>query len=409
MKILIYSMHFWPEPTGIGKYSGDMAFWFSQRGHDVRVICSPPWYPHWKVQKPYSGRRYQSEQVNGLVVYRCPIWVPRRVRGFTRILCLGSFACTSIFAALRSMAWRPDVVVSVEPPFFCLPTALMVARLTGAKAWLHIQDFEVDAALQLGLFGIPGSGRLLRGIESFLFRRFDRCSTISDKMLELLKSRCGKPERCLLFRNWVDLQAVRPLDMPSTFRQVTGVKANQKVALYSGNMGEKQGLEIIVDAARILQYRDDIVFVLCGNGAAADRIRALGSQLPNICWLPVQPAEHLNSLLNLADIHLLPQRADAADLVMPSKLTGMLASGRPVVATASPGMQIHDVVSKCGLAVEPGNPNDFAAAILKLADDSDLRDHLGKRSREIAESELCMEAVLGRFEEDVLQVCGKAP
>ena len=400
-------MQFWPEPTGIGKYSGDMAFWLSHKGHDVRVICSPPWYPQWKIQKPYSGTRYKREQVNGITIDRCPTWVPKRVSGITRILCLTSFALTSVLVALRAVWWRPDVVFAVEPPFFCLPSALTVARLTGAKAWLHVQDFEVDAALQLGLFRMPGSGRLLRWIESFLFRRFDRCSTISEMMLKFLKTRSGKPARCLLFRNWVDLRTIHPLDKPSCFRQELELEPHQKVALYSGNMGEKQGLEIIVEAARMLQYRKDLVFVLCGNGAAADRIRDLGNHLPNIRWLTVQPTEQLNSLLNLADIHLLPQRADAADIVMPSKLTGMLASGRPVVATATAGTQISNVVETCGLTVEPGNPDDFAAAILQLTDNANLRAQLGNRARVIAESELCMEEVLQRFEQDLLNVCNQ--
>ena len=405
MKIMIYSMHFWPEPTGIGKYSGDMAFWLAGQGHEVRVICSVPWYPQWKVQEPYSGARFQLEHVNGLQISRCPVWVPAQPSGLTRIICLASFALTSLFASFRGLIWRPDIVFSVEPPFFCLPAALTVAKLTRAKAWLHIQDFEVDAALQLGLFRVPGCGRMLRWIESFLFRQFDRCSTISEKMLELLKKRSGNPEQCCLFRNWVDLEAIHPQNVPSSYRAQMALEDQQRVALYAGNMGEKQGLEIIIQAAHALQSREDLVFVLCGNGAAADRIRALGSALPNIRWLPVQPIEQLNSLLNLADIHLLPQRADAADLVMPSKLTGMLASGRPVIATASPGTQVYAVVSKCGLTVEPGNVADFASAILRLVDDIELRAQLGRRAREIAVSDLCIEAILTHFEEDLLRIC----
>ncbi len=406
MKILVYSMQFWPEPTGIGKYSGDMAFWLARKGHEVRVICSAPWYPHWKVQEPYSGARFQVEHVDGLRINRCPVWVPARPNGLTRIICLATFALTSLSASFRALIWRPDIVFSVEPPFFCLPAALTVAKLTGAKAWLHIQDFEIDAALQLGLFRVPGCGRLLQWTESFLFRRFDRCSTISEKMLELLKKRSGKPEKCRLFRNWVDLEAIHRQHVPSSFRVLLALKDHQRVALYAGNMGEKQGLEIIIQAADALQTRDDLVFVLCGNGAAADRIRTMGSQLPNIRWLPVQPIEQLNSLLNLADIHLLPQRAGAADLVMPSKLTGMLASGRPVIATASPDTQIYDVVSKCGLTIQPGNPNEFVAGILKLLDDKDLRERLGLHARKIAESELCMDAILAGLEAGMLETCG---
>ena len=207
------------------------------------------------------------------------------------------------------------------------------------------------------------------------------------------------------FRNWVDLQAIHPIEGQSSYRELLSLQDHQRVALYAGNMGEKQGLEIIIEAARRLQFREDLVFVLCGNGAAAERIRALGSQVPNICWLRIQPIQQLNSLLNLADIHLLPQRTAAADLVMPSKLTGMLASGRPVVATAAPDTRIYKVVSKCKLTVEPGNVADFAAAMLRLADDRELQKQLGRRAREIAESDLCMEAVLTHFEEDLLRIC----
>ena len=228
-------------------------------------------------------------------------------------------------------------------------------------------------------------------------------------MLELLRDRCGTHERCLVFRNWVDLVAIRPIETESEFRKVLGLVPDQKVALYAGNMGEKQGLEIVVEAARLLPHREDVVFVLCGHGAAVDRIRSLGNQLSNIRWLPVQPAEQLNSLLNLADIHLLPQRADAADLVMPSKLTGMLASGRPIVATATPGTQIYDVVSRCGLTTVPGDPQAFAAAILKLSDDPELRGQLGIRAREIAESDLSIEMVLTGFEEELQKVHAKKP
>ena len=120
----------------------------------------------------------------------------------------------------------------------------------------------------------------------------------------------------------------------------------------------------------------------------------------------MQPLEDLNSLLNLADVHLLPQRADAADLVMPSKLTGMLASGRPVVATALEGTQIFSVVSKCGLVVEPGNPRAFADAVESLLDNDDVRTALGGEARQLAESELGIEPILKAFESELVDLQG---
>lgn len=105
-------------------------------------------------------------------------------------------------------------------------------------------------------------------------------------------SRSGKREVCLLFRNWVDLQAIQPLDTPSSFRQELSLEPHQKVVLYAGNMGEKQGLKIVVEAAKLLQSQQDLVFVFCGNGAAAEKIRNLGRHLPNIRWLPIQADRH---------------------------------------------------------------------------------------------------------------------
>ncbi len=151
------------------------------------------------------------------------------------------------------------------------------------------------------------------------------------------------------------------------------------VVLYSGNMGEKQGLEIVIEAARALTDELALHFIMCGQGAAYARLRKLAEGLDNIKWLPLQPIDKLNELLNAADIHLLPQRADAADLVMPSKLTGILASGRPVVATAHPGTEVWNVVQGRGITVEPGNVEAFAGAIQKLAGDAERRKALGRR------------------------------
>ena len=139
----------------------------------------------------------------------------------------------------------------------------------------------------------------------------------------------------------------------SRYRDELTISDEVCVALYSSNMGEKQGLEIVLEVARQLQHEPDLLFVLCGEGAARERLMKLGAGLGNVRWLPLQPAERLNELLNLADVHLLPQRSDAADLVMPSKLTGMLLSGRVVLATAEAGTQVARMVSPCGKVVKP--------------------------------------------------------
>lgn len=409
MKVLIYGLNFWPEEIGIGKYSGEMAAWLAARGHDVRVICAPPYYPDWKVRAGYSGWRFRREQWQGVDVRRCPIWVPAKVSGLKRILHLASFAIASLPEAVRAIAFRPDVVFVLEPPLFCAPAAVVASRLSGAKAWLHVQDFEVDAALDLGILKFPGLRQLAVWAERWILRRFDVCSTISPRMIDRLRQKSNSAQPLVLFPNWVDGETVFPLQHPSSFRTELNLASHQLVALYSGNMGGKQGLETVIEAARLLQHRDDFVFVMCGNGAGRENLQQLASGLPNVRWLPLQPLERLNELLNLADVHLLPQKAEAADLVMPSKLTGMLASGRPVLATALPGTQVHAVVEKVGVNVPPGNAAAFAAGLEQLLSQPAERLRFGAAARTIAVEELGRERILNSLERQFQQLTSNQP
>jgi colanic acid biosynthesis glycosyl transferase WcaI len=141
MKVLIQGIHFTPELIGVGKYSGEMANWLAARGHEVRVVMPPPYYPHWKVNEGYSntwhkekGQEQESSGAGSLVVYRCPLWVPAKPTGIKRVLHLASFALSSFPVMLSQIFWRPDVVIVVEPPLFCAPLGWLVARLSGGKA-----------------------------------------------------------------------------------------------------------------------------------------------------------------------------------------------------------------------------------------------------------------------------------
>lgn len=394
-------MNFAPELTSTGKYTSEMAFWLAEQGHEVRMVSAPPHYPAWRVSEGYSPYRYKRERIQGVEVFRAPLWVPAQPTGLTRLLHLASFALASLPSLLAQWRWKPDVVWVVEPALMCAPAAVTFARLRGAKAWLHIQDYEVDAAFGLGLI----KGRRLRGwvlsAERWLMNRFDRVSTISGRMMDRAKAKGVPDEKRVFCPNWVDISAITPLIGPSPYRAELGIGAEATVALYSGNMGNKQGLEILADAARLLVERPDIQFVFCGGGAGLADLKQCCAGLANVRFLPIQPLERLSDLLGMADVHLLPQRADAADLVMPSKLTGMLASGRAVVATAHENTELGRVVTAgaaCGLIVEPEHPEAFAQAIAELADAPERRAAMGSGGRAYAERELDQEAILKRFE-----------
>ncbi|BBP44492.1 glycosyltransferase WbuB [Thiosulfativibrio zosterae] len=400
MKILLISTNYSPELTGIGKYSGEMTEWLAKHGHDVRVICAPPYYPEWKVSEDYSAWKYQKQSSENLTVYRCPIWVPAKPSGLKRLLHLASFALTSLPVVLRHIFWRADVIICVEPPLFNSFGAILTSKLSGAKSILHIQDFEVDAAFELGIVKANWLKRFIYGVERFLMRRFDKVSTISEAMLKKLDEKDIAKDKQLFFPNWVDTSFIHPLSTVSEYRSELNIPLDKPVVLYSGNMGEKQGLEIVIEAAKNLA-NDNIQFIMCGSGAALDRLQTLAKGLDNILWLPLQPFERLNEFLNLADIHLLPQQAGAADLVMPSKLTGILSSGRPVVATAQQGTQVACVVEGKGMVVAPADSEAFSAAIKTLANNPKLRNELGINARTYAENNLEYNSIMSNLETEL--------
>jgi colanic acid biosynthesis glycosyl transferase WcaI len=215
-------------------------------------------------------------------------------------------------------------------------------------------------------------------------------------MVERLLTKGVSAERTRYFPNWVDTAHVRPSHQCPGYRQQLGIAGDAVVILYSGSLGAKQGLPVIPQMAKALAHRTDVQFVVCGDGVLKPQLEAAAVGLPNMHFLPLQPFDRLGDLLCMADIHFLPQSPDAADLVMPSKLSGMLASGRPVIATCRPGTELNSVVSTCGLVVPPEDSAALAAAIIRLADDPELRRDLGRRARSHAEAHFEREAVLGR-------------
>jgi len=410
LRILLLGLNYAPELTGIGKYSGEMMEWLAGRGHEVRVVTTPPYYPAWKVRADYRWWQYRREiSLAGARIYRCPVWVPGSPSGISRLIHLASFAVSSLPVALGMTGWDPDVVITVEPALMNAPVALLVAAMSGAASWLHIQDFEVDAAFDLGL--LPSGGwiqRIALAVETATMKRFRYVSSISPNMVKRLLAKGVDGARAVLLPNWVDVDEVYPLCEENGYRQQLGLREKQILLLYSGNMGMKQNLGILPELARKFAGRSDLHFLFCGEGAFRPRMEELTAGLGNVTLLPLQPAERLNELLNAADIHLLPQSGQAADLVMPSKLTGMLASGRPIIATAAAGTQVADVVEMCGIAVDPDNPDELERAVELLAADSGLRRRLGAAARSYAEEHLGRDEVLQRFADELAAMAGRS-
>lgn len=400
--VLLVTLNYAPEPVGIGPYSAGLAEALAARGHRVEVLAGHPYYPQWQVPADYAGRGWVSAAENGVQVTRCPHYVPAEPSGVRRVLHLASFALSALplalRAALRGGGQRPQVVMVTAPALLSVLTAWLAARLAGAALWIHVQDFEVEAALATGLMdqgSVPA--RLGRWLESWVLRRGERVSTISPQMCAKLRDKGVDPARVLEVRNWADSRFAADPAGAAAIRAEWGLEG-ALVALYSGNIARKQGIEILVEAARLLHHRRDIRFVICGEGPNRVELERLAQGLDNVQLHDLQPAQRMGAMLTMADLHLLPQIAGAADLVLPSKLTNMLASARPVIATADPGTGLYGEVDGCGTLTPPGDAAALATAIERAADDPERRATWGQAARQRAEERWMKDAIIDRVD-----------
>lgn len=367
LKVLVVGINYAPEITGIGKYTSEMCEWLVLRGHKVRVITAPPYYPHWSVNSPYSASRYQREMLNGVSVTRCPLYVPQKPGTVTRILHLLSFALSSLPILLSQVRWKPDVVVNPVPALFSSPGAALTARLADAACVVHVQDYEVEAMLGLNMSGSAVSG-LARWFERTVLRRFDRVSTISMSMMKKAKAKGISPERLLYFPNWSDTAHFRGATESKKLLRSLGVPETGKLVLYSGNMGDKQGLEIVIDVAKRLAEKN-YFFLLVGEGAGRKKLELLAQdhKLSNVAFAPLQPWDAVPALLASADCHLVVQKKGVADAVLPSKLTNILAVGGNAVITAERETELGILCERhpnIAVLAEPENVEELEKGVI---------------------------------------------
>lgn len=411
--LLLYSLNYSPELTGIGKYNGEMVNWFADKGEAVRVICAAPYYPEWECHADYSNKVYQSEESGHTHVTRCPHFIPRNPNTIRRLLHLISFALSSAIPLFFSCWRKPRVLMVVQPTLFCTPLALLFCKLFGIKSLLHVQDFELDAMFGLSMTKSGSQGALAKlafRVERFILRSFDAVSTISHSMMAKAQSKGVDPERILFFPNWSDTQFVHPDIDGSPLRKEWGVKDDEKLVLYAGNIGAKQGLELLLEAAAALADNNKVKFFIVGSGAHKEVLenQSRSRGLNNVYFKPLLPWEAVPTMLAAADVHLVIQRKGAADAVLPSKLTNILSAGGHAVVTAEPHTELGRIAAKHpGIfsCVDPENLDAFLHGLeSELAAAS--QNAVNPIARRYAETNLNQDAILARFRSDLELLVG---
>ena len=407
---LLIGYNFHPEPTGIGKYSGEMIHWLAERGYACTVLTTYPYYPYWKVQEPYVKQRfwYNTEKIDftsggSITVHRCPMYVPAQPSGVKRILLDFSFLVSATLKLVHlAMQTKLDVVFVVAPSFQFGLLGILYKKLRKSKFVYHIQDMQIEAARDLGMIKSEKLINYLFRAEKYIFDNADVISSISHGMIQGIYKKAHKS--VLLFPNWADTQVFYPIKNRATLKREFGFEETDKVVLYSGAIGEKQGLEGVLQAADYHRANQQLQFVICGSGPYKDKLIGLaqGLQLQNIHFLPLQPFDKFNRFLNMADVHLVIQKSDASDLVMPSKLTTILAVGGLALITANENSSLYSLVHEhgIGLLVRAEDQHALNEGILKAVSEDNRT--ITDNARLYTEANLSIDNVMEAFTSSVV-------
>jgi colanic acid biosynthesis glycosyl transferase WcaI len=405
MRILIYGINYAPELTGIGKYTSEMCEYLVMRGYEVTMITAFPYYPEWKIPEEYRNKILLKERHNGVTVKRSYLYVPSKVTTKKRILHEMTFILSSFVNLITTK--KPDILIVISPPLCLGLTAYMAGRLKRVPFVFHVQDLQPDAARDIGMLKKGIFIRLLYKIENYIYERASLVSTISGGMRRKIISKGINPGKVFFFPNWVNTDFIRQWERNNIFRKNNGL-GSKFLVVYSGNIGIKQGLDTILDVANRTRDMDDIVYLVVGDGAYKENLFRKNKKmaLNNVKFLPVQPRDMLPYLLSAADISLVPQQKTVTDIVMPSKLIDILASGRPVIAGAKPGSEVYNVIKNygCGIVVEPENPDQMYKAVIDLYNNRDKAEEYGRNGRRYAIENLSKEPILKAFEQRIVKI-----
>jgi glycosyltransferase involved in cell wall biosynthesis len=392
--ILIVGINYAPESTGIGPYTTATAEHVARTAASVTVLTGLPSYPEWQVQPEYRGRRQFRETCNGVDVQRLWHTVPRRQDAARRGLYEASFLA---HAASRRLSRRPDLVIGVTPALAGAVAAAHLADRYDAPLVLVVQDVLGAAATQSGIAGGGRVAEVVARAEGRTLRRASEVIIVADSFQTPLRQYGIDKDRLHTIPNWSRLPSPRR-DRDAERRRLGWSDAT--IVLHSGNMGLKQGLEVVVEAARLTRDQRNLRWVLMGDGSQRSALQRLGADLPNLDFLPLCATEDYPEVLAAADVLLLCERPGVLDMSLPSKLTSYFTSGLPVVSAVSPGGSTARELGRAGAPAptEPGNAPALVEQVLALRRDPQRRARHAAAGARHASQNLTFAAAVGRLD-----------
>ncbi|AXK36796.1 glycosyltransferase WbuB [Streptomyces armeniacus] len=393
-RLLLVSTNYAPEQAGIGPYATQIAeHWAADADAEVHVLTGLPHYPAWRTSPAYRGVWRTVEDRAGVRVHRRRHTVPPRQTAVRRALYEASILAHGVLAPPRTDG-PPHAVLAQLPSLAGGLLGARLARRHGVPFVPVVQDLMGAAAAQSGIRGGDRAASAAAAVERRVLRAATLTGVIHESFVDKVAAMGVPPERIRLVPNWSHVSG------PSQPRAVTrarlGWDDGRTVVLHSGNMGLKQGLDVLIDTARL---DPELRIVLMGDGNQRARLSALADGLPNVDFLPSAATRDFPDVLAAADVLAVTQRASVLDMSVPSKLTSYFASGRPVLASVADGGGTAEEVRRSGAGrlVPPEDPAALAAAVRALAADPDAAGALGAHGPRYVESHLSRAAGLARI------------
>lgn len=397
--IWFVNSYFYPDHAATSQILSDVAFHIADMGWHVKVIAN---------QRSYDGgsQYAPSETVKGIEVTRLPSLGPSGRNMAARLgRYLGMYLGASWEILLR--ARRGDIVVcKTDPPLMSIPLGI-AARLRGAKLVNWLQDLYPEVAQSLGM-SLPGPLRwLLRSLRNWSLKTAVANVAIGECMAQLLRKQGIRDDKIVILTNFVDDQHILAVPGNNPLREEWQLEGKFVLA-YSGNLGRAHDIETFIGMAKMLRDREDIVFLFIGGGHFVDELRQRLAKLGvmNVRFEGYQPREKLNLSLALPDAHWASLLPEMEGLIVPSKIYGIMAAGRPMIAICSPEGEMAQMIARAdiGVQINPGDASAFARAVVQLAESSALRSQLGSNARSDLDANFSRARVMQGWEKLIEQI-----
>lgn len=387
LRILVLCPHFEPDlHAATGEVMTRLVQALGARGHTLDVVTSLPWYRDHDVEPEWRGRPVRRERTGFGSVTR--VWPFPTDKGRLAARGVAFVAQTALSIAVGVTRRRPDVVLSMSPPIFFGSAGGLLARRFRVPFVFNVQDIFPDVAIELGMLTNDRVIDLARRHERRLYRRADAVTVLSEDQAANVRSKLPAEAhgRVRIIPNVVDTGRVQPVDRLTEYRRQHEIDEDTMVVMYSGNVGLSQSFGLVEAAARRFAGRRDVLFVINGEGAARRAVERWAAELPNVLVTDFAPRHQVSDVLGSADLHLVLLSTGLARSSTPSKLYGILAAGRPVLAAIDRGSEADRIVTEAGAGavVPPDDPPAFIAALESLLASPDDLAAMGGRAHDYA-------------------------